>query len=143
MIAAMRRWGLLILTLVAITLIAFGVRSVLENRAQKKREIAYETALRSYSAALRPGMTRKDVEAYLTARNQKFRLMCCVETKKFATGVYDELTKIGQEDAPWFCSEKNVYIAFEFAGPQRNPPEAAPSDTLSKITIYPWLEGCL
>jgi hypothetical protein len=70
--------------------------------------------------------------------------MCCVDTNEFSKGVYDELTKIGQEDAPWFCSEKNVYVAFQFRGiAHKQGFEADSSDTLHAITIYRWLEGCL
>ncbi len=90
-------------------------------------------------------MTRKEVEDYLRTRNAPFRHMCCVDTKQFLKWVYDDLTKIGQEDAPWFCSEKNVYIAFQFAGnsPHNGGPSAEPTDMLTAVTIYPWLEGCL
>jgi len=55
--------------------------------------------------------------------------------------------RIGQEDVPWFCSEHNIYIAFEFAnfGHERDTigVEASDSDTLKQISIFPWLEGCL
>jgi hypothetical protein len=71
--------------------------------------------------------------------------MCCVDRKEFSRGVYDDLVKIGQEDAPWFCSEKNVYVALEFIGPERHSvgPSAEAYDTLTTITIYRWLEGCM
>lgn len=59
-------------------------------------------------------------------------------------GVWDDLVKIAQEDTPWVCSEKNIYIAFQFAGtgPHAAPPSAGPSDTLTAVTVYPSLEGC-
>jgi hypothetical protein len=91
-------------------------------------------------------MTRREVEEYLRTRNVRFRQMCCVETsQRFSTNVYDDLAKIGQEDAPWFCSEKNVYVAFQFTGSQGNTtgPAADASDRLRTISIYSWLEGCL
>lgn len=140
----MRRWLLPVAILTVIALSVFGVRHVLEKRAQHARDLAYQSALLSYTEVLRPGMTRRDVDVYLRARNAQFRLMCCVDTKEFSKGVYDELTKIGQEDAPWFCSEENVYVAFQFMGtPHKQGFEADPSDTLHSITIYRWLEGCL
>jgi len=123
------------------------VRHVLETRAQQKREATYQSALRSYSEALKPGMTRLEVEGYLRAKDLSFRQMCCVDRKDFSKRrypVYDDLLKIGQEDAPWFCSEKSVYIAFQFTGrPERQewPPDSA--DSLRAVTIYPWFEGCL
>jgi hypothetical protein len=92
----MKRWLLLIAALIAVALVAFGVRHVLEERAQRKREVAYAKTLRSYSEVLRTGMTRKDVEEYLSTRNAPFRHMCCVDRKEFSRGVYDDLVKIGQ-----------------------------------------------
>jgi hypothetical protein len=41
----------------------------LEKRAQRRRDIAFATIVRSYSEALQTGMTRKEVEDYLSARN--------------------------------------------------------------------------
>jgi hypothetical protein len=96
--------------------------------------------------SLNQEMTRKEVEDLLRAKNKAFQQMCCVDIKK-PMGVWDDLVKIAQEDAPWFCSEKNVYIAFQFAGSR--PPERAPgwdaeaSDKLTAVSLYPWLEGCL
>jgi hypothetical protein len=68
--------------------------------------------------------------------------------KEFSRGVYDnaydDLVKIGQEDVPWFCSENNVYIAFQFLGSQKNSlPRADTSDRLKDVTIYRKLDGCL
>ena len=98
-------------------------------------------ALRSYSQILKPGMKRKEVEDYLSAKNTPFRQMCCVDQKHLNRTVYDDLVKIGKEDAPWFCGENNVYIAFQFDGPKRSiGPTADASDTLSAITMYRWLE---
>jgi hypothetical protein len=137
-------WRLFLATAIAI-LALFAVHSLGEARAQRKREAAYEVILRSYAQVLKPGMTRKEVEDYLRARNRLFRQMCCVNQNRFSQNVYDDLTNIGQEDAPWFCSEKNIYVAFQFAGrgSHATAPSAEASDTLTAVTIYPWLEGCL
>jgi len=59
--------------LVAVAVFALGARHVLERRTRQKREIGYESALRSYSERLRPGMTRKEVEDYLRERNVECR----------------------------------------------------------------------
>jgi hypothetical protein len=128
-----------------VTLSIILVRQRSEKRAQAEREAGYRSAVHAYSEVLKPGMTRKDVEEYRGARNLRFRHMCCVEMKNFPKGVYDDLTKVGQEDAPWMCSEKNVYVAFQFTGQPRNAtePEADASDRLRAITIYRWHEGCL
>jgi len=140
----MKRWLSLILVLTVVAAVAFGVRHVLEKRSEQKREIAYQSALRSYSERFQPGMTRKEVEDYLRARNIRFQQMCCVDHKLSKT-VLDDLTKIGQESAPWFCSEHNVYVAFQFKGPERNDlgGSADPSDTLKAVSLHHWLEGCL
>jgi hypothetical protein len=61
-----------------------------------------------------------------------------------AHNVYDTLTKIGEERAPWFCEEHNIYIGFEFSAQgSRKFPEAHDSDVLTGIQIHPWLTGCL
>jgi len=145
----MRRWHIYIAAaLLAALLVVLGVRHVVKERVQRRREAEYQNALRSYSQALKTGMTRKQVEDYLSARNLSFRQMCCVSVKEFSRGVYDnaydDLVKIAQEEVPWFCSENNVYIAFQFLGSGQNSfARADASDKLKDLTIYHWLEGCL
>jgi hypothetical protein len=67
------------------------------------------------------------------AKTEKHSQMCCVDFKDTSPRGYDDLAKIGQEPAPWACSEKNVYVAFQFDS----------FDTLKSVTLYRWLEGCL
>ncbi len=90
------------LVLIVVALVALGVRHVLEKkaerRAEQKREIAYQSAVLSYSERFRPGMTRKEVEDYLRAKNIGLQQMCCVGDSP--KSVWDDLTKIGQESAP-------------------------------------------
>jgi hypothetical protein len=137
----MKRWLLPILGLILVAMSAFAVHHVRRRWEQQKREAAYQLALRSYSEALRPGMTRQDVEGYLSAKNVRFTQMCCVAQH---TGAFDDLTKIGQEDAPWYCSEQNIYVAFQFTAHERyKTPRSDASDTLRTITTFRWLEGCL
>lgn len=145
----MRR-GLFYSAIVLIAAFAVGwrVHHISEERVQKRREIDYQRTLRSYSEVLKTGMTRKQVEDYLSAKNIRFRQMCCVSRKEFTSGMYDptydDLVKIAQEDVPWFCSENNVYVAFQFLGRYKNsPPAAEPSDILKDVTVYHWLEGCM
>jgi hypothetical protein len=140
----MKLWRSLILVLIVVAPAALGARYMLEKRAKRKREIAYQSALRSYSERLGPGITRKEVEDYLRARNVEFGQMCCVDGQ-LSNGVWDDLAKIGQEGAPWYCSEHNVYVAFQFTGPKRNRGvwTADPSDTLKAVNIFHRLEGCL
>ncbi len=85
--------------------VAVSVWHVREERAQKMREFGYTKTLESYSAVLRTGMTRQQIEDYFSSRNIEFRQLCCVSVKEFSKGVYDntydDLVKIGQEDIPW------------------------------------------
>jgi hypothetical protein len=117
---------------------------LLQERSHSKREALYAATVRSYSGILRTGMKRKEVEDYLRAKNIPFMRMCCVEDKT-NRGVLDDLTRIGHERAPWYCSENNIYVAFQFAGSERHTvgPTDEDSDTLTKVTLFPWLEGCL
>jgi hypothetical protein len=75
----MRRILLAILLMAVAGLAFVGVRSWCEKRAQRKREAAYESILRSYTQVLRPGMTRREVEDYLGTKSIKFQQMCCLE----------------------------------------------------------------
>ncbi len=139
----MRYWPFLA-AVVVVALVLIGIHNARQKRSQQERDVAYQTALRSYSEVIKPGMTRSEVEGLLHARNKVFRQMCCVDIKK-PMGVWDDLIKIAQDDPPWICSEKNIYIALQFAGtrPQAAPTSAEPSDTLTAVTLYPHLEGCL
>ncbi len=57
---------------------------------------------------------------------------------------YDDLVKIGQESAPWFCAENNVYVAFEFnPKSQGELSDTNGSDILKRVTVFHQLEGCL
>lgn len=124
-------------------IILYAARLLLQKRSQQQRAVQYQNALRSYSEKFRAGMTRKEIENYLHAQDTPFIQMCCVEHQ--AKWILTDLTKIGHEPAPWYCSEENVYIAFQFTGPERHSvsPTAEDSDTLTKITLFPWLGGCL
>ena len=97
-------------------------------------EASYQATLRSYSQALRLGSTRKDVESYLRSTNKSFRQMCCMEGS--GKNAWDDLTS----------SEHNVYIGFEFVSAGTHSLPVSPADeldTLTKIRIFYWLEGCL
>jgi hypothetical protein len=92
----MRRWLLPIALLLVITLSVILVRQRSEKQAQAEREAGYQSAVHAYSEVLKPGMTRKDFEEYLGARNLRFRHMCCVEMKDFPKGVYDDLKRLAK-----------------------------------------------
>jgi hypothetical protein len=139
-----KRVAMLVLSLLALSFIGIGVRYAWKKQAKQKREIGYQSALRSYSEVLKPGMTREEVENYLRTKNTEFRHMCCINGE-IAKGVWDDLTKVGEEDAPWYCGEHNVYIAFQFTSHKRQEGtwEAHPTDVLKSITVHHELEGCL
>ena len=136
---------MLVLSVVVLFVIGIGIRRAWKEQAREKREIRYQLALRSYSEVVKPGVTRKEVEGYLRAKNAQFSQMCCVDPKESGKGVWDDLTKIGEEDAPWFCNAHSVYIAFQFVGqkPKDAKWQADPSDTLKNIRVYHQLETCL
>ena len=141
----MRRWLVLILGLILFAPVdaAIGCASAKRTpRLAEQREAFYQATLQSYSNALQLGLTRKEVEAHLRGKSKRFKQMCCME--RSAKNAYDDLTKIGEENHPWYCEAHNVYIGFEFvsAGSHKFP-EAHESDTLTKITVYHRLEGCL
>jgi hypothetical protein len=107
----------------------------------RQREAFYQATLRSYSDALKPGSTRKEVESYFRAHNTAFRQTC---------GMYDwrnafaDLVKIGEESHPWYGSEHNVYVGFEFVSAGTHEmPRSEDSDTVTSVTLYHWFEGCL
>jgi hypothetical protein len=128
---------------IAFALILYSSWKLSEKRAQRKREVLYTATVRSYSGVFRAGMKRKEVEDYFRTNNIPFSQMCCVEQN--TKWVLDDLTNIGKEKTPWFCSENNIYVAFQFVGSERHTPgpTAEDSDTLTKVTLFPWLEGCL
>src|ERR1700680_1500126 len=98
----MKRMLLLIFLLVGVGLLVLGIRHGLKLQAKRKREAAYQSVLLSYTQVLKPGVTRKEVEDYLRARNVGFSQMCCVGMRVHPKHSLDDITKIGQEDAPWF-----------------------------------------
>lgn len=125
--------------------IALGVRHVREVRIKRRREAEYQTVLRTYRDSFKMGISRKELEDYLSSRRIPFQHMCCVNMKEYSKATYDDLVKIGSEPVPWFCSENNVYIGFDFRGRERGSPAptAEALDLLTDIKIFHWLEGCM
>ena len=145
----MRRSGFYIAALLALAvLVTFGIRHVLAERARRKREFEYAKALQLFSTSLKTGTTRKQVEDYLKDKNISFSQTCCLSVKQFTPGVYDnaydDLVKVGEDEAPWFCSQYNVYVAFQFLGSVKNGlPSSEGSDKLKDVTLFRRGEGCL
>jgi hypothetical protein len=146
--AQVHRWPIKpVLAVVTLSLVGVGIRQEVRYQAQKRRAASYETTLRSYGDVLKPGMSRKEVEDYLRAKNTRFTQMCCVEAETSAErSSWDDLVKIGNEDAPWFCGAKAFYIAFQFIDYERQGALVRKDndlDTLKSVTVYPMLEDCL
>jgi hypothetical protein len=133
---------LVIVSAVGVTL-AFLIRSRVRAAAQREREAGYPLALRAYSEIVQPGMTRKEVENALRSRATSFSKIL---GPFGGTAEYGDLVKIGEEDAPWYCSEEYVYVAFVFSAVEKHDLEhhlGADSDVLKKVQIFRPDTGCL
>lgn len=119
---------------------AVAARYGWKRELQQKREAGYQATVRAYSKDLRLGLTRTEVERYLGARHIGFFQMCCI----LGRSAYADLVKIGQEDAPWYCRENDVFIALQFTATEVHAAsEAYGSDVLTGVTIHHQLETCL
>ena len=149
----MRGKRLKVLMIIAsIALIGSGiwlVQHVRERHKAAEREASYQTVLAKYTSELKPGTSREQVERHLQTDGRRFRQMCCVENFRgqyvsLKGAGYDDLVKIGEERAPWFCSENNVYIAFEFNPKSHGElSDTNGSDILKRVSVFRQLEGCL
>jgi hypothetical protein len=135
----MRNWRIaLVVTLILITGLAVwnGGRAI----ARRRRAVGYQTTLRTYSQALHVGTTRAQVEENLRSRNVHFTWMSTAFGGRTKTQ-YADLVKIGEESAPWYCSEEYVYVALEFSS--TIPFEQDESDLLERVEIFQPDSGCL
>jgi hypothetical protein len=110
--------------------------------AMQRREAVYQETLQSYSADLKPGVSRKEVENYLRAKNTTFQHWRGIHEPE----VLADAIRIGKEWHPWYCNEHNVYIFFRFEAvkPRSRSIEAPDdSDVLREITVEHRLEGCI
>jgi hypothetical protein len=136
----MKRWLLATSAMIIVVFLVISLRFAIKEEGEKKREVAYQTALQVYSENLKPGLTRKDIESYLQAGNVTFDRMCCVEERS----TFADLIKVGQEDAPWYCIDEYVYIAFEFTATEAHSLRSPIYDSdVLRIQIYRQPVGCL
>jgi hypothetical protein len=140
---------MIVATIAPVVFCLWLVQHVRERRKAAEREGYYKAVLTQYTGEFKPGMTRGQVEQHLQRDGSRFQQMCCVVNSKgehvslVGTG-WDDLVKIGEESTPWFCSENNVYIAFEFS--PKSPGELSKtnaSDILKRGSVFQQLEGCL
>jgi hypothetical protein len=92
-----------------------------------------KAALLSYDQALKPGMTRRDVEDYLRANKVSFGRM-------YSSHGYplDDFVDIGMAHYPLPCGDESYYVVFVFSNQSEHVPEtnshADDLDTLQSIT---------
>jgi len=127
----MRR-RLILLVAAAVLISALAVWSSVQAAAARKRETGYSLALKAYSEALHPGMTRKDIEDYLRSRKTQFRSELGPVGGR-PESQWADLVKIGEEPA-FFCGKAHVYVAFEFS-PAYDFRLRIDSDVLQRIEI--------
>ena len=141
----MKRILVFMLLLAGAVLLILGIRQVVKSLARRKREAVYQATVLSYTSVLRPGMTRKEVEDYLRARNLEFGQMCCVVPNDLQKHSWDDITKIGQEDPPWYCRDQTVFVAFQFVdgGQYKSTWGADDRDTLKAVLLYHQFGPCL
>ncbi len=137
----MKRWLLFIFFLTIVIVAVVAIRHAKLTRERREREARYQALLCNYSGTFAAGMTRKEVEDSLQAEKVSFYRIYGIDEK----GAYADITKIGQESAPWYCSELNIYVAFQFvAAAQRlDSVSQSPEDPLKEVTIFRHLENCL
>ena len=135
----MKRLRVLLLSLLVAACAAAVVRYLWEQHTEKKRAATYQSALNSYSAIIRLGTSRRDLETYFHLRSTPFHRQRLQDQDAYA-----DLTKIGEGDHPWYCKRKSVYVAFQFNSTEKRPDSTgqSPLDTLKQITLFPQLEGC-
>ena len=136
-----KRWrsSLLIFAIVVCVLSAgFAALSWSRQNAQRKRDFGYQSALQQYRNDLHSAAKREDVESYLQSRRIQFGPLCCGDDEPNGSS---DFVLLGNEEAPWYCSENKVYIAFQF---DTYPPGSrANSDRLKAITIDHKFDDCL
>ena len=126
----------------ALAVAVFVVQSSFQNRAELRRQSAYQAVLREYLSALSPGAQRAEVETVLASRGRSFHQMCCLLNEN--RNALEDIVKIGSGPKPWYCSENDTYLVFEFESPtDLGSPKAGANDRLRRIATASWLGGCL
>lgn len=133
-----RKWLLLgswlcVAIIIGGPLLLVGIHQV----ARWQRDAAYHAILQSYQKNLKSGVTRKEVESYLHARNAPF-----VEGPG-----RDLVVMVGEEKFPWYvwwCGSESVYVDFQFIASEGNrTTEPNGMDELKGVFLSRRAEGCL
>jgi hypothetical protein len=143
----MSRRLLWVIPIIVVVLSAILIRNVVRAHRAEQRirtaatDAANQSALLQYSKSLTPGLTRKNVEAYLRARGTSFIQRCCMEERD----AFSDLVKVGEGEKPWYCSSWTVYVAFVFAASEPVSLSSRPSDSdvLKRVELTSNGEGCL
>jgi len=134
-----RKWLLLgfwlcVAIIIGGPLLLVGMHAV----ARRQRAAGYHATLRSYQENLKSGVTRKEVESYLRARNTPF-----------VQGPDGDLSvQVGEESLPWFvwwCGGQRIDVEFQFIAPARSggTTETNDMDELKTVFLAERTEGCL
>ena len=139
-----KKWKQIALGVAILAVVAFCADTMVGHFAQKKRQAQYQSQLASYRIAVKLGITRYELEAYLQSQHATFRHLCCLPFVKSGSG-YADIVEIGSENPPWYCNHSNIYIAFEFPRDETQDVVAEPrgSDRLQNIELFPYLEECM
>ena len=139
----MKRWTAIttilastILACTAVWLIQHGFEKQKDEVGASHRQLIYQSILGSYSASFSNGMTRAQVQDSLRTRGVQFSEICCL----VQGASYAEITKIGFETGPWYCTGFDVNVAFHFTGPLASQ---SAKGTLTKISIQSLPVDCL
>jgi len=130
-----RTWVKVAIGAVALVILAGLIYHAKSDRHRRAREAAYESLLQSYSASLKPGASRKDVEACLRSHGVSF------ETGRGNGRIesLDDLVPIGRDEDTWVCRDNNVYLQFRFDSAEFT----SDMDKLTKIEILHRPGTCL
>ena len=139
------RWSPAVGAAVVVTIVIAMVLLRVQRRSRTAevaaREARYAAAVYDYAHRFLPGSTRKQIEDSLRHEGTDFFHSCCMGANHNAS---DTLVKIGEDPAPWFCSERYVYVGFEFVRDHKGGhAEARESDPLTSVRLYKQSSGCL
>jgi hypothetical protein len=111
------------------------------SRREAANRVRVEVRLQEFMQRVPIGANRKQVKNLLQAQGVPFFERCCFESN----GPFSILVRVGQENAPWYCSEWPDYVAFEFSALEapRSPLRILESDVLKLIHLTSNGEGCL
>jgi len=134
------KWRRVLLIAVALIAVSAGAYHFYSVRARKKREAKYQQRLNSCTEIFHTDENRKAVEDYFRSHGTQFG-------KVLGPGSltsWSDYVRIGEEPAPWYCSNWEVYVMFDFAAVEKhNPWDGRDSDLLKKIRLASHGEGCL